>query len=171
MSHVPTNENPADIGSRGCPASKIPELWFQSPKWLPYKDQWPVQPTVQATYKTEQEAKIIKELMDTTLQKNDTFDKLMSKFNRWKCIRVIAWINRFIINCKKEKINAPLTTSEIKQQRTWFIKIEQQKVADTDKFMTDQQYLNLQENEVGLYLSLSQAFCQRLEPRRIYHSK
>ena len=36
---VPTNENPADIGSRGCPASKIPELRFQGPKWLPYKDQ------------------------------------------------------------------------------------------------------------------------------------
>ena len=37
-SHVPTNENPADIGSRGCPASKIPGSWFQGPKWLPYKD-------------------------------------------------------------------------------------------------------------------------------------
>ena len=152
MESVPTNENPADIGSRGCPASKIPELWFQGPKWLPYKDQWPVQPKIQVTYETEQEAKIIKELMSTTLQKNDTFDKLMSKFDLWKCIKVIAWINRFITNCKKEKINGPLTTSEIKQQRTWFIKREQQKVADTDKFKADQQYLNLQENEVGLYV-------------------
>ena len=91
--------------------------------------------------------------MSTTLQKNDTFDKLMSKFDLWKFIKVIAWINRFITNCKKEKINGPLTTSEIKQQRTWFIKREQQQVADTDKFKADQQYLNLQENEVGLYVS------------------
>ena len=34
--------------------------------WLPCKDQWPVQPTIQAVYETEQEVKIIKEL-----QKND----------------------------------------------------------------------------------------------------
>ena len=132
-SHVATNENPADIGSRGCTVSKIPELWFQGPEWLPYKDQWPVQPSIQAIYKTEQEAEITKELMSTALQKNDTFDKLMNKFDLWKCIKIIAWINRFITNCKKEKINGPLTTSEIKQQRTWFIKREQQKVADTDK--------------------------------------
>ena len=53
-SHVPTNENPVDIGSRDCPASKTPKLSFQGPKWLPYKAQWPVQPTIQAIYKTEQ---------------------------------------------------------------------------------------------------------------------
>ena len=68
-SHVPTNENPADIGSRGCPASKIPGLQFQGLKWLPYKDQWLVEPTIPATCKTEQEAKIIKELMSTTFGK------------------------------------------------------------------------------------------------------
>ena len=72
--------------------------------------------------------------MSTTLQENDTFDELMSKFDMWKSIRVIAWINRFISNCKKKKINGPLTISEIKQQQTWFIKREPKKVADTDKF-------------------------------------
>ena len=76
----------------------------------------------------------------------------MRKFDLWKCIRVIAWINRFITNCKKKKINGPLTTSEIKQQRTWFIKREQKKVTGTGIFKADKQYLNLQENEVGLYV-------------------
>ena len=80
-SHISLNENPADIGRRGCSANNIPGLCFQGPKWLPYKYQWPVQSTIQATYETEQEAKIIKELMSTTLQKNDAFDKLMSKFH------------------------------------------------------------------------------------------
>ena len=52
----------------------------------------------------------------------------MRKFDLWKCIRVIAWINRFITNCKKKKINGPLTTSEIKQGGIWFIKRQQKKM-------------------------------------------
>ena len=75
----------------------------------------------------------------------------MRKFNLWKCITVIAWINRVITNCKKKKINGPVTTSEIKQQRTWFMKRELKKVTGTGIFKADKQYLNLQENEVGLY--------------------
>ena len=87
--------------------------------------------------------------MSTALQENDTFDKLMRKFDLCKYIRVIAWINRFITNCKKKKINGPVTTSEIKQKR--FMKREQKKVTGTGIFKADKQYLNLQENEVGLY--------------------
>ena len=37
-------------------APQVSELWFQGSKWLPHKDQWPVQQTIQTTYKTEQEA-------------------------------------------------------------------------------------------------------------------
>ena len=55
--------------------------------------------------------------MGTTLLKYEKFEKLMSKFDLWKCFRVIAWIDRFITNSKKKKV-----TSEIKQQRAWFIK-------------------------------------------------
>ena len=39
--HVPSGENPADIGSRGCEANKIPTRWFEGPKWLLNKDTWP----------------------------------------------------------------------------------------------------------------------------------
>eukprot|EP00795_Rhopilema_esculentum_P004174 gene4174-20361_t len=35
--HVPTNDNPADIGSRGCLASRIDPKWFQGPSWLATK--------------------------------------------------------------------------------------------------------------------------------------
>ena len=60
-------------------------------------------------------------------------------------------MDQSVYNLLREKENGPLTTSEIKQQRTWFIKREQQNVADIDKFKADKQYLNLQENELGLY--------------------
>ena len=69
-----------------------------------------------------------------------TNDELISKFDLWKCIRVIPWINRLTISCKKKKVSRPLITSEIKQQRNWFIKRKQQKVIVTDNFKADRQY-------------------------------
>ena len=32
--HVPTNENPADIGSRVVYGNQIPSLWLNGPTWL-----------------------------------------------------------------------------------------------------------------------------------------
>ena len=42
--YVPTKENPSDVGTRGSPPNKLGELWFEVPKWLSCRDQWPVQP-------------------------------------------------------------------------------------------------------------------------------
>ena len=38
---VGTDQNPADIGSRGCQADKLSELWFKGPEWLTECDLWP----------------------------------------------------------------------------------------------------------------------------------
>ena len=37
--HVLTNENPADIGSRGVYGDQIPSLWWNGPTWLQNRDQ------------------------------------------------------------------------------------------------------------------------------------
>ena len=34
LRHVPTDRNPADIGSRGCSVDKIPTEWCNGPLWL-----------------------------------------------------------------------------------------------------------------------------------------
>lgn len=47
--HVPTNWNPADIISRGCPAEALSEneLWWQGPNWLSQDEShWPSIKTV-----------------------------------------------------------------------------------------------------------------------------
>ena len=41
--HVGTDQNPADVCSRGCEADKLPELWLKGPEWLTDPDQWPVE--------------------------------------------------------------------------------------------------------------------------------
>ena len=39
--HVGTDQNLADIGSRGCQADKLNELWLKGPEWLTEPDLWP----------------------------------------------------------------------------------------------------------------------------------
>ena len=44
LGYVKSDENPADIGSRGETVSKLMhnELWWKGPKWLPHpNDKWP----------------------------------------------------------------------------------------------------------------------------------
>ena len=52
--HVPTNHNPADIGSRARDTSNE-ELWWHGPNWLKDPDQWPdeieIQPTAEVMLK------------------------------------------------------------------------------------------------------------------------
>ena len=58
--YVPTNENPADIESRGVYGNRIPSLWCKGPTWLQNRGQWPLQPIIKVNEETEKEAKKIK---------------------------------------------------------------------------------------------------------------
>ncbi len=81
---------------------------------------------------------------------NNPLDELLDVHidNVWKTLRVCAWINRFLTNCrrkKREREVGPLTTREIKLQEHWWIKKTQQQAAsaNSDKFQRDQVQLNL----------------------------
>ena len=50
--HVPTKENPADLGSRGGPVAQDDDLWWRGPKWLSDPSAWPVDITTTATAET-----------------------------------------------------------------------------------------------------------------------
>ena len=41
---VPTKQNPVNIGSRGSPLSKIPDIWWKGPSWIAENNKWPDQP-------------------------------------------------------------------------------------------------------------------------------
>ncbi|XP_031331853.1 uncharacterized protein LOC116162378 [Photinus pyralis] len=94
--HVRTEENPADILSRGYPASKIQAnpIWWNGPEWLKTSE-WQEYQTPKVT--TDQEMKRC--LVATTSLKDDSIISRFSSLSR--LLRVIAYCNRFSRACRK----------------------------------------------------------------------
>ena len=88
--------------------------------------------------------------MTTTIEKLDIFNKLLEKHKLYKFLRITAWIKRFLNNCQKTKRSRPLKTDRIEHQKKFWIKKEQQRVKDTDKFKISKDMLDLQENVEGI---------------------
>ncbi|XP_020909539.1 uncharacterized protein LOC110247453 [Exaiptasia diaphana] len=152
--HVPTQDNPADLGSRG---GAVPgnSSWWKGPEWLSNPDQWPPKIISSATAESEVEAtcRPIKQFMAVTMEQRDEMDDLLSKFTLWRTLRIGAWIARFLYNAKqkpKQRKEGPLTTEEIEMQKSFWVKRVQQQHASVDKFKEDEQRLNLKPNNEGV---------------------
>ncbi len=129
--HVSTDQNPADLGSRG---GQLTEMWFNGPRWLRNKENWPQSPIIQPSTETQAEAKIVRELLCTTQEddERDDFDKILEKYELRQTLRVTAWVSRFIDNCRnEEKRDGPLSTAETE---TWWIKRVQDNDSKTSHF-------------------------------------
>lgn len=59
--HMPTDHNPADLGSRGGSVTDA-ELWWNGPKWLENRNTWLPNPVTTASEVTEAESKIVREM-------------------------------------------------------------------------------------------------------------
>ena len=72
------------------------------------------------------ETKISRDLVyiaKSTETTTDELDKLLERNTLRRALRVSAWINRFIHNCRsKEKRLGPLDTGEIETAKYWWIK-------------------------------------------------
>jgi hypothetical protein len=97
--HVPTAENPADIGSRGGKVSGN-TLWKEGPSWLSNPAEWPVQRVLESTADSKSEAKVIKEIFKAAHIEEDIMDPLLDTYPLPKVLRIGAGIRRFILNCK-----------------------------------------------------------------------
>lgn len=152
--HVGTDQNPADIGSRGCKADNLGELWFKGPEWLTEPDLWPVDIHTESNKETEAEAKLTKEIFATVTETKDILDEVLEKNSFWKTVRITTWIRRFVNNCKQKKsarLVGPLTTLETNNEVRWWVQRAQESSCGTEKFETDKLTLNLQKNSDGLY--------------------
>ena len=103
--HVITDENPADIGTRGCGASKLSELWWLGLKWLAEREQWPDDIQTIPTSETETEAKLVRDVLAIAVKVNDNLDQLMVNHTFWKAVRILPWVAWFLHNCKNKPKN------------------------------------------------------------------
>ena len=55
---------------------------------LPKISLWPRQPTIGPITESQFESKAIKEIMTTTIEKSDSFDKLLEKHELYKFLRI-----------------------------------------------------------------------------------
>ena len=69
--HVPTAENPADVGSRGGSVEQLSELWWRGPAWLQHPESWPERIVTTATAESESEAKIVRDVLAVAVQEED----------------------------------------------------------------------------------------------------
>ena len=150
---VPTNEKPADIGSRSVYGNQLSSLWWNGPTWLQNRDQWPLKPIIKANEETEKEAKKIKTVLAANIKlfEAEKFDTLLEKYNLWKFLRIASWVSRFIKNVRRTKVKGPLTAEELINQQKFWTKREQQHYKNDGKFKSYREYLNLKENTEGIY--------------------
>ena len=91
-----------------------------------------------------------KEVINTAVERvDDEFDELLKKRDLWKVLRIGAWIDRVLFNCKakpQDQRLGPLFASEIKMVKRWWIKRAQGE-ARSQPFVEENFELNLQEND------------------------
>ena len=96
------------------------------------------------------ETKMMKEVINAAVERvDDQFDDLLKKHNLWKVLRIGAWINRFLLNCKakpRDRHLGPLCASEIKIVTKWWIKRAQNEAKCHPVLAKESLELNLQEN-------------------------
>ncbi len=124
--YVPTNENPADLGSRGGVVNQNNKLWWNGPMWLSKPEEWPANVETKATKASLAEAKKVRELFQlATEQEPDGFSELLERRSYWTVLRTCAWIARFLYNARRKsevKKSGPLTTEEIEAQKEFWEK-------------------------------------------------
>ena len=107
--HLPTQDNPADLASSG---GGIISLWLNWPECLSNKENWPPNPVTSAAAATEEEAKVIREVLKTRQTKGSAvvMDQLLEMQDLRHALRVNAWVARFIHCCRgRQKLSGPLS--------------------------------------------------------------
>ena len=91
--HVPTSDNPADVGSRGGSVTTA-ELWWNGPNWLADPNKWPPQIVTKASDTSDAEKKIKQELSTVGVEENHFLDTILNRYGLQKALRILGWVSR-----------------------------------------------------------------------------
>ncbi|GFW30818.1 integrase catalytic domain-containing protein [Trichonephila clavipes] len=141
--HVPSDQNPADLVSRGVDPEKLLQqnLWFNGPTFLS-GDDYPNR-TINCREKLDEYNSELKNCVNEQIENfqsvlnihvNDFLNDLLNLSNNYITIlRVLSFIFRFVENLKGiNKVAGPLTTKEFVKAETYLIKKVQEKEFSSD---------------------------------------
>uniref|UniRef100_A0A8D8WGD5 Integrase catalytic domain-containing protein n=1 Tax=Cacopsylla melanoneura TaxID=428564 RepID=A0A8D8WGD5_9HEMI len=129
--HVPTDQNPADLGSRGCFPSQIVDndLWWHGPAFLQSSiDDWPVQTSPSVSIDNVPELKT-PPVVCAVAAAEPVDGSLLERFSSLsRAQRVLAWCLRFKRNCQlpaATRLSGPLKITELRHSEICMIKLTQ----------------------------------------------
>jgi hypothetical protein len=130
--YVGTDENPADVGSRGANASRLIEtsIWFKGPAYLMEMDEaFPQFPPEQPQLTTDVETRCQQPLVFVTTLEASFFAEMFGTQYHAKGLRILAYVRRFIFNCRnpddKTTSITPTKSERIASEKTWARFIQQ----------------------------------------------
>lgn len=132
--YVNTNENPADILSRGISASSLigNDMWFHGPLWLRLEeDNWPRKITLPNKEEIPEGRTKIQAFPSTS-----TPFMLLERFSSLqRLLRVVSYCLRFTWNCMMQgefRVNGNLTSDELEQVISCVVKLSQKDTFKTE---------------------------------------
>ncbi|GFW22080.1 uncharacterized protein TNCV_1632121 [Trichonephila clavipes] len=141
--HVPSDQNPADLVSRGVDPEKLLQqnLWFNGPTFLS-GDDYPNR-TLNCREKLDEYNSELKNCVNEQIENfqsvfnihvNDFLNDLLNLSNNYITILcVLSFIFRFVENLKGiNKVAGPLTTKEFKKAETYLVKKVQEQEFSSD---------------------------------------
>ncbi|GFV17867.1 uncharacterized protein TNCV_3236171 [Trichonephila clavipes] len=142
--HVPSDQNPADLVSRGVDPDKLLQqnLWFNGPTFLSGDDDYPNRfiNCREKLYEYNSELKnCVNEQIENfqsvlNIHVNDFLNDLLNLSNNYITIlRVLSFIFRFVEKLKRiNKVAGPLTTKEFEKAETFLVKKVQEQEFSSD---------------------------------------
>ena len=130
--HVSTDQNPADMISRGCHVSDLIDniFWYQGPTWLMRPmDEWPIK-ILTTTHQNAKEGLKNNQEFTCLSTLRLQYDFLMNNYSSWtKLNRITAWILRFSVNSRQidpeNRKSGELSVLELREAEFALVRITQ----------------------------------------------